>query len=366
MGEVQTQGTPSPTPPRLEAQIQALSLTFYERFLDAFRMPYPLGSIAFGGAFLLVHVIVARRYGVSVWADRSVFLGPLIALYLTVVVSATRSLRSFLARLAELAGEGSTISAFTQQPSLKLISNTKNVAACGILAGTVCAAIGVAYGHWYQHGPLKISLFVQHVVYGGIGGIGGWGIWLVTRFVRSLDESFRTRLNYFSPDNCGGTGLIGGLLFRFAMYCLLMAFLTGAYIWSSPWTHRGQAPLVEALAAGVVGGQVLASVIVFAYPVLRLHGFLADYKREKHEEIRRSLRRLAERLQEIEPTIPDGRVQLEAVVGAYRQHQEHEKLLLQMNTWPYDVRLRLAFFGSLISPVPVSALAETIRPYLRF
>src|SRR5690606_22674528 len=85
---------------------------------------------------------------------------------------------------------------------------------------------------------LTTSIIFQYFLAGFVCGVCFGGIILVTKLIRQLDFKKEIQLDYFYPDKCAGTLIIGKVLFYFALYTIFIGLLIFLYIHKTHWLYE--------------------------------------------------------------------------------------------------------------------------------
>lgn len=345
---------------RIEADFEKCRPTFFERILMVKKIPYPIGCLLVGSVFLLAHLLLALHYRADIWEDRSCFLGPMISLYLFCGISVTLRFREFMSNFFSLVKIDFADYKSHLFPKIVDDLSDRHFICYGIAVGALSALLGLMYGHWYPALPLSISLAVQHFAMGFIAGVGIGGILTLIKFIRHVEDNYEMHLDYFSPDSCAGTFVIGKLVFYMSFFSLIMGVAIPYYVLFSPWTNRG-IPYIDIPIKVFVSLPFVYSLVVFIYPVLNLHAKLVQYKKREHLRIRNRLSVLAQKIYTLDFSSQNTDGVPKIIIECYNKLEDIEKTLLRMNTWPYPLKYRSTYLLAFTSSPFLSILANAIK-----
>ena len=324
-------------------------IVFYNKWLAKLNLNYILASFLVGLFFFLLHYIVGYINKVNIYTDYSFLVSIMIALNCYLVFAATERLKEFVINLVELTDI--TMEEYEQKYHALLVEISKSLPKCGIFFAIINPFIGIIYGHWYSNLYMSISLFIQHSVIGFTCGIALGGIIAVVKLVQKVGAKEKLKLDYYAPDKCAGTLIIGKVLFYFAIYTLIMGIFIAAYINISPWTHRHLNLYVDFTFYLWTALPFVASIAVFVLPVFRLHQILLDFKKNEQVKVRKMLHHINEKILLLNPDTKDFNNKLQSLKTHYDQIEKIDNLLENLNTWPYNSQYKVTYTISLLAPI---------------
>lgn len=343
----------------IKLEIDKNNIAFYEKAIQKLKLRPFYASSVIAVLFFAIHYLVGSYFDVNIFRDFSFMVSFMIGLNLFLVLKATRRLREYVVNLVSLTQIGVEQFKVTFLTILNRTTKNYNLIPYGISFGIINMGFGFLFGHWYHHTALIISLAFQHFVVGFLAGMAAGGIVGVIRLVNQLDQCGELNLNYFHPDKCAGTLLVGKLVFTFATYTLLMGFFIALYIFLSPWSNVSQYPILKFLAYFWMAFPFIVSLIVFAFPIFELHKILFDYKQSK---LTTNSIKMLDLVKEFnKPKLTQSEIHSLGIM------QEHIKLsdtfLNEMNTWPYDFRYKATYLSIFLS-LGMALLGEISTEFL--
>jgi len=343
---------------QIKKEIHHFIIPFYERFYSYLKIPSYLFGLVVVLFFFLLHFGIATAYNHSVFKDFSFMVSLMIGFCLHLVLLATSDLKTFVINLIELSGN--ELDEYREKFVFILndISNYK-LLKYGLFFGVFNASLGIFFGHWYKEIPLILSLVIQHFVIGLVCGLAVGGIVIVFKLIAKVSKE-HLNLEFFNPDHCAGTLIIGKLLFRFSMYTLLMGIVIALYIHSSPWLYKGIDPIVDFMIMLWMFFPFIAAILVFIFPVLKIHRVLLDYKFQEHEKVRYKLKELSNEIIHYKETGENDFFKYSLFKNKFDHYKMIDDYIAKINVWPYDVKYSLSFVISLILPIVIAILSKLV------
>lgn len=340
-------------------EISLNNIAFYERIVKRLNLSPLVASVGLSFVVFAFHYLLALFYHINIFRDFSFLLSFMIGLNLYLILSATKRLREYVVNLVVLTKI--SIDQFRKTFLTILNKTTKNFSLIpyGIVFGVVNCVFGFLFGHWYLQTPLLVSLAFQHFLVGFLAGMAAGGTVGVINLVNQLDQCGELNLNYFHPDKCAGTLMVGKLVFTFATYVLFMGFFIALYIFLSPWSNPVHYPALKYLIYFWMAFPFIVSLVVFIFPIVELHKILSDYKQSRRVENSNKMLDLVKKFDE--PSLRKKEIQTLGIL------QEHVKLtdafLNDMNTWPYDLRYKATYLSVFLS-LSLALLGEISTEFL--
>lgn len=301
---------------------------FYEQPLPGVSLTAPsklVAAVVLGVAFVVVH-----RWGAGpdVFKDLSWTLGAMITVSLLCVYYATHTLRALIPEMARHLPRKAR-AAFRTQVAASL--NDAALVRAGLLFGTANCGMALAFGiPPYTPGAGVLTYYLGVFLVGFICGMAVRGIVAVLTIVGDFARKPRPRLDYASPDGCGGLLFIGKALVKFSSVTLLVGVLIALYILKAPWTR--EAVWAEALKQFWVAFPFIASVGVLLVPTEEIHKLLQAYRSSEDRRIQRGMLRTRAGIHDASLD-PASR---QAFQEEYDYLARLRTEVSRMRTWPFD------------------------------
>ena len=344
---------------QIKKEISLNNIAFYEKVIARLKLTPFFASVLLTLIFLSVHYLLASFYQVNIFTDFSFMVSFMIGLNLYLILIATKRLREYVVNLVSLTKLSVSEFKETFLPILNKTTKNFNLLPYGISLGIINCMFGFSFGYWYTELVLTISIVFQHFFVGFLAGMAAGGIIGVIRLVNHLDQCGELNLNYFHPDKCAGTLLVGKLVFAFATMTLLMGFFIANYVFLTPWSNLELYPNLNYLIYFWMIFPFLVSLAVFSFPIFELHKILANYKNIRLLENSNKMINLVNKFEA--STLSTQEIQNLGVL------QEHVKLadnyLNGMNTWPYDFKYKATYLSVFLS-LSLALIAEISTEFL--
>ncbi|MEN8250650.1 MAG: hypothetical protein ABFS32_17080 [Bacteroidota bacterium] len=344
---------------QIRKEVSVNNIAFYEKIVSRLKLsPFP-ASVLIAIVTFWPHYFIASYYEVNIFTDFSFMVSMMIGINLYLVLIATKRLRKYVVNLVSLTNISVEEFRETFLPILNKTTKDYNLLPYGIGFGIINTLFGFLFGHWYTEIALSISLATLHFLVGFMAGMAAGGIVGVIRLVNQLDQVSSLTLNYFHPDKCAGTLLVGKIVFTFATYTLIMGFFIASYIFLTPWSNISNYAILEILTYFWIVFPFLVSLAVFAFPIFELHKILADYKRNKLLENSNKMMELVRKFESSDLSHEE--------IQQFGVLQENAKLsdsyLQTMNTWPYDLRYKATYLSVFLS-LSLALIAEISTEFI--
>jgi len=344
---------------QIKKEISLNNIAFYEKIIAQLKLTPFFASTLLTLIFLSIHYLLASFYQVNIFTDFSFMVSFMIGLNLYLILIATRRLREYVVNLVSLTKLSVSEFKETFLPILNKTTKNFNLLPYGISLGIINCMFGFSFGYWYTELVLTMSIVFQHFFVGFLAGMAAGGIIGVIRLVNHLDQCGELNLNYFHPDKCAGTLLVGKLVFAFATMTLLMGFFIANYVFLTPWSNLELYPNLNYLIYFWMIFPFLVSLAVFSFPIFELHKILANYKNIRLLENSNKMINLVNKFEA--STLSTQEIQNLGVL------QEHVKLadnyLNGMNTWPYDLKYKATYLSVFLS-LSLALIAEISTEFL--
>ena len=344
---------------QIKKEISLNNIAFYEKIIAQLKLTPFFASALLTLIFLSIHYLLASFYQVNIFTDFSFMVSFMIGLNLYLILIATRRLREYVVNLVSLTKLSVSEFKETFLPLLNKTTKNYNLLPYGISLGIINCMFGFFFGYWYTELVLTISIVFQHFFVGFLAGMAAGGIVGVIRLVNHLDQCGELNLNYFHPDKCAGTLLVGKLVFAFATMTLLMGFFIANYVYLTPWSNLERYPYLNYLLYFWMIFPFLVSLAVFSFPIFELHKILSNYKKIRLLENSNKMINLVNKFEA--STLSTQEIQNLGVL------QEHVKLaenyLNGMNTWPYDLKYKATYLSVFLS-LSLALIAEISTEFL--
>ncbi|AUB80130.1 hypothetical protein [Candidatus Thiodictyon syntrophicum] len=329
---------------------------FYEHWLARSRLPPLVFSVLLGLIFLLIHSFLAFQYQINIFRDFSYLLAIMMMLCMFLIFRATDKLKEFVVDLIDLSGLGEREYADIFVLKLSEIAGYK-LLFFGVCVGLLNVLMGIAFGIWYRHPVMIISLCLQFFMIGLLCGMALRGLLVVIKLVWSLQHDRRIDINYMHPDDCGGTLIVGKVLFVFSMHTLIMGLFIAFYIYVTPWEYRATSRIAAWFMNIWMLTPFVASLMVFVLPVLRLHQLLDHYKRREHRIIRLKMEDISRQIAQIDPAASQRISFLNAILEHLKFQDDY---IARMNAWPYNSRYSVSYLIAFASPLLVAIISKHV------
>lgn len=196
----------------------------------------------------------------------------------------------------------------------------------------------------------QITLSLQHFSIGFLAGYAIAGINTIWKLIDlfSYKESFRNiKLDYFYPDKCAGTLIIGNTLFKFSVFGLIISIVLFFYLSKYPWSNTKEIPLIGELIIFWKLFPVILSGLLYFIPVMKLNKILRKYKLSQQLRIKKREQYIADKILMFEFG-SDFERNLK-IINDYRESIKYtQNYIEEMNTWPYNLKYRTVFISIFV------------------
>lgn len=321
--------------------------TFYEIFRNHLKVHELVLSALAGLTFSLVQIGALGWLGLNPLGDHSWMVGAMIGMCSLLVFKATARLREFTSSLDVLVND--TIKMKYSQRLGTLLANFPLVMS-GIIFGAMNTILGYCFGLWYDNLWFVAVILCEYFCVGFVCGLAVRGIYGVLYLTIKVGHEEDLDFDYLHPDKCGGSFVIGKVLFYFAIYTLIMGCFIAIYIYVSPWRY-GSNTTVRTLIIAWMAFPFVCSIAVFLLPVLRVHALLSAYRSKTLSGLREEAKKLYSTLDRVDLAQSQENNQIANIVALLDRLEAREQLVLRMNTWPYDFQYSTAYLIALVSPL---------------
>ncbi|MCP4433081.1 MAG: hypothetical protein GY806_19075 [Gammaproteobacteria bacterium] len=186
-----------------------------------------------------------------------------------------------------------------------------------------------------------VTLYWGYFLAGFVCGMAVQGIVTVCHAIGVYGSNAQAKLDYTSPDNCGGTLFLGNALMIFGSVTLLVGILISLYIIKTEWGVSND--FVTSLKIVWVIFPYLMSFVVFIVPVLTLNKSLTEYKSRQEYKLQTTLHRIRDSIDK------GGEVDLDDLRKQYEFNQDMREKLHKMRTWPYGLDTNAKYLTVVIA-----------------
>ncbi|RYY00841.1 MAG: hypothetical protein EOO53_21085 [Gammaproteobacteria bacterium] len=339
-------------------------LAFYEKPFTNSSWSHFMVSLLFMTTLFLLHLGAGRlEDGVTInqiFNDFSLFLALLNGVGLFLLYSATQKLRSFFTEIIRFSEPKNQASEdfFRTLYEKEFLGN--GIWVFAISFGTANTIAGYLFGIPYFENKQYIlggSFLLQAFLIGCIGGITVHGLRVVLKSIRHFSVDLRKRLDYFYPDQCAGTLIIGNILFKFAIHFAIIGLLIFVFIHRFQWLNEESSHLVKLF---IVIWKILPFVLsglIFFVPAQKINFILRRYKYQEQRLIRKKMNEIAQLIIKKHPAENDASA-IDNLDSHYQKLKQIDETIGQMNTWPYNLQYR-AIFLSVFLPGAIGVIIET-------
>ncbi|MGD1946874.1 MAG: hypothetical protein ACFB0A_11590 [Croceivirga sp.] len=299
----------------------------------------------------------------SIIKDFSYFLSIMNSVGLFLLLTATDKLREFVVNLVSL----------TNNRSVNITENYLGVLEdkflsgrpfyFGVLFGIINCTISLLLGvEYYDNGQywLLTSFLFQVFTIGFIGGITVNTTFVIIKMIKSISVKDDFYLQYFYPDGCAGTLIIGNILLIFSLHFIAIGIFIFLFLEGFDWTFaRSQSinPYTKALYIFWQFFPFLMSGIIFFFPAKRVSKILTEYKLFEQLKVKRKLDHIRQLVIQKSDQGVRAKDEIEALDIHYQKLLKIEEELEKMNNWPYNLRYRTTFL-SVFLPVVIAIVLE--------
>lgn len=320
---------------------------FYERpakWFSGFMVGEFIVSLTLG---LLVLAALYASIGNDIFTDWSAFLPVIISTAMFSLYIATYTLRSIFPEMdARLHPKSSDI---YMEPLNRYLSNERFVLT-GIFFGVVNCLFGDQFGLPYTDNTVTIlTLFFSYFVVGFVCGMAAYSIFAVSISINAFTKEARHSLDYSSPDNCGGTKVIGDALIIFGGVTLIIGVMISVYILKAQWTG-GNDWWITSLKAFWIIFPYLMSLTALIVPSSVINSALKEYKLNQEIILKERLSSIREKLEQ--PEVNPARIK--ELREDYEFLKSTRTELYKMRTWPIDIGANYKFLSVFLGNVIVS------------
>ncbi|OEJ99835.1 hypothetical protein [Roseivirga misakiensis] len=303
-----------------------------------------------------IHLCLSLNTVDSIFDDYSFLLSIMHGFCLFVLTYATWRIKRYAVELTDLVSVEYFQNEVYLETSIKFLK--RNVGGFGLVPWGLFFAIlnlfvGFLFGPYYNTASLILSIHIQHFLIGFLCGMAVGGIYAILVMTHRT-SLLKLRLNFYHPDKCCGTSSIGNLLFTFALITLAMAVLVSSYI-SLSWDHNRFVPVKEFVYWFWVAWPYLLSVIVFGFPILKIHSKLKRYKEQEHFALRKKLRSVDQKLIDLDYQNEKAMEEAEKLIAYSEKLKGIDETIDAASSWPYTKGQTGTFF----SIFPVTTIAST-------
>lgn len=291
----------------------------------------------FGIIIIAAHLILLNYFGsrTEISTDFDWYVGFVSLITLGVLLIATNDLRYFYSKLTDLVINSS----YDSNVEYNKLKNPAKLVAWGIVLGLVIVLFAYQFGVRYESRVLRVSIFTQFFIVGFICGLAWRAVYWILNVVQSLVVNSNLKLDYFNPDSCAGTNIIGNILYKLAAYNLIIGTLILFYVWKAPWRyiHLSDFSNNNPIAIGAFILPFILTLVVFFYPMFRIHEVLKKYKLSEHMKLREKLNLLTQEIIKFNPATGSSE-ELDRYKDKYEQMMKIEDFLKTINTWPFQTK----------------------------
>ena len=352
---------------KLQKEFETSYLTFYEKVVKKVGLDTLTFSVLFSLLLFLLHLLssqieeeVSSGYNI---VDKSYFLSIINGVGLYLILSATKKMREFIINLVQLSTRDN------KEKSASLLSFYsdfflgRTTVYWGLLFGIINTVVALIFGVKYLHAEepqyyLFSSFMLQVFTVGFIGGITIRGTVLVVKLINRFSEKEELNLMYFHPDKCGGTLIVGNVLFLFAMCFVGIGILIFLFIDIYEWSYlsvKNPNQYIAGLSFFWKMLPMLLAGIIFFLPIKKLSSVLKEYKNLEQMKIRKRMNHLNKMIVKLEIDKENEKGAIENLDHHYDKLLKIDQQIDELNTLPYNLQYRATFL-SVFLPVATTML----------
>lgn len=314
---------------------------FYEKIPKFFGIGI-LGKLVISGllgsSFLLAHLLSIKKHITSDW---SWFLGLLITVAMLCLYYATIVLRNLLSEMTII----SAPNCYHYYLTFKRKLSDKNFIKAGLFFGFINCGFGYAFGIPYNQFSAVITIFYGFFLAGIVCGMAVWGIYGILVLIIDFAQKSNFKIDFTSPDCCGGTSFFGEALVVFASVTLIVGMMISTYILKTNWARIGSTWWIVILKWFWIAFPYAMSLIVIIVPSIAINKVLKEYKKSEDAILRKKLEDIFKRLED------------KQIYSEERQELRNDSIFQQkirdnlhkMRTWPFNLNSNLKYFSVLVA-----------------
>jgi hypothetical protein len=336
---------------------------FYERAVSRLSEPFVgklLVSLVLASLFLVPHHFAT---GGDAFTDFSWFLSVLIFVAMMCLYYATHTLRVTFPELDARLGDGDPE---VYLKPLERVLSDRNFLIAGGFFGVANCYVGHVFGIPYAglkgipHPDLAVvTIQAGFFIAGFVCGMAAYGIVGVSIAINAFSRRAKPRLDFTSPDRCGGTVFLGEALVIFSGVTLIVGVMISIFIVYFGW-KGGDGLLRMLIQRFWIAFPYIMSALALVGPAVGINEALRKYKLEEKDSLRDRMAEVRNQLDDpgLDPT------KKESLRKDYEFLKAQRADLHKMRTWPYGLGANLKYLTVFVANAfgTFKAAMELLKP----